>query len=383
MTDKSPEAKKNQPNKVYELESIRGVAALLIILVHIPSWNSNFYDWRFITNAYLMVELFFVLSGYVIYNAYANNISTGKDLVKFQFLRFARLYPVHILFLSVYVAIEIAKYIASVKFGVSSPNSKPFVENNFIALLQNIFLVQAIGSTGNHLTFNGPSWTISVEFYTYFIFGLVALLFNKYRNPIFISLFVLSIVLIATQTTFGFVSLLRCFAGFFAGCFVAVIKNRINLIINPVCSLLTLIAMIVFISFKEPLQYDWIVYLFAGVLIFTLTSSEGGVLKRILNFKILIWLGTISYSLYMCHYSVIWVTSQVIRFVFKRPEKVIANISAPQLTNLEAAFGYFAVLSISLVLGALVYKYIESPLRLRSREVSHRSMTINKKHTQL
>lgn len=30
---------------------------------------------------------------------------------------------------------------------------------------------------------------------------------------------------------------------------------------------------------------------------FTLTSSEGGVLKIILNFKILIWLGTISYIL--------------------------------------------------------------------------------------
>lgn len=60
-----------QPTKIHELESIRGIAALLIVVHHIPSWNALFYDITIIKNASLMVELFFVLSGFVIFKAYS------------------------------------------------------------------------------------------------------------------------------------------------------------------------------------------------------------------------------------------------------------------------------------------------------------------------
>ncbi len=84
--------------KIEELESIRGLAALLIVFHHIPKWNP-ILDTKIINNGYLMVELFFVLSGFVIFSAYANKIGDKRDLLRFQFLRFGRLYPVHLLFL--------------------------------------------------------------------------------------------------------------------------------------------------------------------------------------------------------------------------------------------------------------------------------------------
>ena len=72
--------------KIIELESLRGIAAFLIVLFHIPLWN-NVINFNLIRNGYLMVQLFFVLSGYVIYNSYSNKIKTIKDVLKFQFLR--------------------------------------------------------------------------------------------------------------------------------------------------------------------------------------------------------------------------------------------------------------------------------------------------------
>ena len=62
-------------NKIEELESLRGIAAFLIVLFHIPKWNV-IIDINLIRNGYLMVQLFFVLSGYVIYNAYSTKIKT-------------------------------------------------------------------------------------------------------------------------------------------------------------------------------------------------------------------------------------------------------------------------------------------------------------------
>ena len=84
--------------KIEELESIRGLAALLVVFFHIPKWNP-ILNIGIINNGYLMVEVFFVLSGFVIFNAYTNKINTSKDLLRFQFLRLGRLYPVHLTFL--------------------------------------------------------------------------------------------------------------------------------------------------------------------------------------------------------------------------------------------------------------------------------------------
>jgi peptidoglycan/LPS O-acetylase OafA/YrhL len=87
-----------------------------------------------------MIQLFFVLSGFVIYKAYSNKLKNKKDVLRFQFLRFGRLYPVHIVFLVIYIFIELAKFYAQHKLGITtSANSQPFRENTFTALFQNIF----------------------------------------------------------------------------------------------------------------------------------------------------------------------------------------------------------------------------------------------------
>ncbi|WP_019923032.1 acyltransferase [Duganella zoogloeoides] len=358
-------------SKIEELESLRGLAALLVVFFHLPKWNPVLHV-GFIDSGYLMVQLFFVLSGFVIYNAYATRISSGMDLVKFQFLRFGRLYPVHFLFLMAYLSIEIAKYIAATKFGVSGPNARPFEENTVQALVQQIFLLQAIGPTGNATTFNIPAWSISTEFYTYLLFALILLFAKKAKDIVFLVIVVVSLFMLASGQTFGTVELLRCFAGFFLGCLTAKLMNKLTFQVPGYCAYIVILIIGIYLQFKPLGSYDLFIYLLTVLLILSLVLAKDGPAKEMLRAKVLIWLGSISYALYMSHTIVIWVANQVFRFVLKRPEIMIEGKSYPQLSTVETGVAIVIVMAAVLVLSQIVYVVVEKPMREKSRRVVFR-----------
>jgi peptidoglycan/LPS O-acetylase OafA/YrhL len=352
--------------KIEELESIRGLAAFLIVFFHLPKWNP-ILDIGFINNGYLMVELFFVLSGFVIFNAYADKITTKKDLIRFQLLRFGRLYPVHLLFLFVFLGIEIAKYIASTKLGINSPNSIPFQTNNFSAFLKNIFLISSVLPNQPH-TYNSPAWSISVEFYTYLVFAVSILLIKKSKIMFFTALTFISLLMLATDNTFGFESMLSCFAGFFIGCLTAKFTKGIKKNLPSFYSVIAFFAVVSFLQFKTTKDFDLMIYFLTAALIATLVLSKSGTLKTILRFNFLTWLGAVSYSVYMSHAAIEWVVNQVIRVLLKKPEIVgINGISIPQLSQLEALLACVVVASIVLIVSSCIYNFVEKPMREKSR----------------
>ena len=352
--------------KIEELESIRGIAAFLIVIFHIPLWNfvNNF---SLIRNGYLMVQLFFVLSGFVIYKAYSNKLKNKKDVLRFQFLRLGRLYPVHIVFLVIYIFIELAKYYAQHKLGITIPNSQPFRENNITALFQNIFLLQAIGPTHNATTFNGPAWSISVEFYTYFLFALTILYLEKYKFFVFLGLCIGSLLLLVTNNDYGFGDLLSCYSGFFLGCIVAYLEEKVKITLPQYSSLIAFIAIILFLIFKSNQAYDPIIYFLTAILILTITVSKNGYLNKILKLKLFTWLGAISFSIYMSHFCIMWIFNQFIRVVLKKTEIRIYGISTPQLTNFETFIAITLIIATVLIVSTLVNKLIENPFRIKSR----------------
>ena len=352
--------------KIEELESVRGLAALLVVFFHIPKWNP-LLEIGIINNGYLMVELFFVLSGFVIYKAYAKKIISKKDLIRFQFLRFGRLYPVHLLFLIAYIFIEIAKYLAQEKFGITSVNSQPFVENNLIALFQQIFLIHAIGPTGHELTFNGPSWSISVEFFTYLLFGASILFVPKSKDILFFLLALISLITLATQSTFGFGVLVRCFAGFFIGCLTATITDKISIILPSYISSLIFLTIVVFLQIKIPQKYDLMIYFLSSALIASLVLSKKGMLKNFLNLKFLTWLGSISYAVYMSHSAIIWTINNFIRVILRKPELIIGGQSIPQLSEINTFIAGALIVTLVLLVSKLVFDFIEKPMRKKSR----------------
>jgi len=352
--------------KIDELESLRGLASFLMVFFHLPKWNP-ILDIGLLNNGYLMVEFFFVLSGFVIFNAYAEKITTKRDFFRFQLLRFGRLYPLHLIFLFIFLGIEISKYIASTSFNINSPNSTPFETNNFSAFVKNILLISAVLPNQSH-SYNYPAWSISVEFYTYLVFAACILLIKKSNVMLFAALSIISVFMLATENTFGFESMLRCLAGFFIGCLTAKLSKNIKQSLPSFYSTIVFTALVSFLQLKTTKDSDLFIYFLTAALIATLVHSTNGVLNKILRFRFLTWLGSISYAVYMSHAAIEWVVVQVIRVLLKKPEVVGTNgISISQLSQLETLFACVVVASVVLIFSVILYNKIEKPMREKSR----------------
>jgi peptidoglycan/LPS O-acetylase OafA/YrhL len=361
------------PARIDELESLRGLAALPVVFFHLPRWNA-LCDAHFVRNGYLMVDLFFVLSGFVICSAYAERLRTPRDFLRFQFLRLGRLYPVHLLFLVVFLLIEVAKYIAQAHHGVASLNSTPFRDNDGIAFLENLLLVQSV-LPNRPLTFNYPSWSISVEFATYTLFGVLMLLMPRARTTLLATVSAAAFALVLTDTTAGFGNLLHGFAGFFLGAVVARLAvPRIGRTVLRGAWSTGIFAMLTLqLVFMSSHAWDFAVPVLTALLIATLVLSRDGLVKRLLRQRVLVWLGTLSYSVYMSHAAVEWVLNQVVRIGLHRPLAVTSDgVSTPQLSVAETLVAFAVVLAAVLAVSQLVHTFVEAPLRARSRRFAAR-----------
>lgn len=361
--------------KYEELESVRGIAALLVVFEHIPNWNSNFFNLSIIRNGYLMVELFFVLSGFVIYNAYVNNIKTGRDVLRFQFLRFGRLYPVHLLFLFIFVGVEFAKFFLSKYYNISSPNSIPFEINNVATFTAHLFLAQALGVIDHVGSFNAPSWSISAEFYAYLVFALIILKLYKWRVEVFTTLMILSYVLLRMPEAGRFSYFLICLIGFSAGCLVCEVVSRQRLQLSAYAPLIPLAALVLFLL-RFPIGASYpLIFPISAALIYSLVVSKDGFIKRVLRLKMFRSLGEISYSIYMSHFLILWIANQFIRVVLQYPEVVINGDSYPRLSIMQTVVAYILVIAITLLTSKLIFRFIEKPLREKSRVFAFRKMS--------
>ena len=358
--------------KIDALESLRGIAALLVVLYHVPAWNPMIHNISIIRSGFMMVDLFFVLSGFVIYTAYANRINTFYELAKFQFLRFGRLYPVHLLFLILFLGIEVLKYVLQHHFGIASLSKQPFEQNNLAAFVRDVFMIKAFWPNEQAITFNSPAWSISAEFYTYLIFGLIVLNFSTFKNYIFAALGLSAAMILLVYQPEHYDFMLRCIAGFFIGCMLAlgISKVKDSVILSPywipVCFLL-IGAFMVFGHDAKALKV--MIYPLTCLLISSILLSRDHFWKHFLSHPALVWLGTISFSLYMSHGLVLWFYQQTIRVLFRRPEVIVEGLSIPQFELALAITLTIGFLAVCLLVAHITYKLIESPFREKSRQL--------------
>jgi len=348
--------------KFEELESIRGIAALLIVILHISLFNQI----TFFNNCYLMVEIFFVLSGFVIHRTYQKKITTLKKLLEFWFLRFGRLYPIHLIFLFGYLLLEFIKYLLVSKVGAAY-KIQPFNDQNYIeAFILNLFLMQGLWNHyKDYPLFNGPAWSISVEFYTYFVFALINLKFYQFKHYFYLGISAFSIYFLIKgdlfYLSFGF---LRCLAGFFIGCLVSECININRFNINKYISFICLAIIIVLLSVKNQnnTNLDFLIYFPTALLIYSLCKRPDGHLNKALKMKFLIWLGTISYSVYMSHYIILRINDII-------ETKILLNfMSFSVFPYLIPALHFFFIIICVLLLSSFMYYFVELPFRNKSRE---------------
>lgn len=341
-----------------ELESLRGLAALLVVVYHMPNWYEPFYRSALVRNGHGAVEFFFVLSGFVLYHSYGSRIPDARALKRFTLLRFGRLYPVHFVFAMVFFGIELAKFLGS-----SSPYS---LHALLRALGENLLLVQGLGLAPREVFLNFPSWSISTEFYTYLIFGVAVWLFS-HRGFLVVSLLLTvtgcAVLAVAAERIGETQQMVRCVAGFFLGCITRIAYGHMKPSTSKVdWTLLLMLVSAVFLNIPWEDRLDaWkVAFPLSASIILTLLLNPPGLSYRLLSSRPFRWLGEISYSLYMCHAFVIYLGRHALP-------------SGLQLSLPGAVALYVGILAAVIVGGWITFLLVERPAKSWWRKLAGRS----------
>ena len=348
--------------KFLSLETYRAFAALMIAAIHFDV-NSPLVN-HSLANGYF-VHFFFCLSGFVIYFNYKDKIKNFENIKLFIKKRLLRLYPLHLFFLVLFLFIEIAKYILLNEYNFST-NDEPFTKNNLQSFFANIFLLQTFLYD---YTFNTPSWSISAEFYTYIIFAILIIFrFNMAINLfiiLLISLFRLNDQLSYGASHSGYRSLLDCVYSFYWGmlfCHLYIICNK-NKIYNFIKNIISFILLIVTFFALTKLKNNYLLTLpifFGLLLFFSCDLNQKSYLGKILCNRFCVYLGNISYSIYMSHLFVFWSVNNILRFFFKIDTYIDSdNIVKLEFNLIEANIMVISCYLITIIVSAMLYKHIE------------------------
>lgn len=346
-------------NKINSLETLRGIAALMVALYHYPSTSFLYFE-----DGFLAVYFFFSLSGFVITLNYFNKINSFNDLIRFQTRRFYRLYPVHLLLLLTVLCIQFLKLIA-LKFFNFDSTSYAFSPVNIFSLtdfFQHIFLTQSITNFGNFLSWNSAAWTISAEFYAYLIFGLLTLIVRR-NKKIFIILLLLYILFdefITLSLKYYINSVfLNCLFYFSIGSIVFFIYEKTKFRINDFYFIIFLLI----VTLYNKIFYLNNAILFATIIYLTLIIKQDTILFKFLNFSPLVYFGTVSYSFYMIHQSVLYLYIQSLKFIFGINFNNMSGVTTDTGNPYYDTLIMLSYIAISLFIASFIYKYVEQKFR--------------------
>lgn len=205
--------------RIASLTGLRGIAAVAVLLYHIPH-SPAFQDYALglFSRAYLAVDLFFVLSGFVISIGYYERVVKRPSAASYgDFLlnRMARVWPLHFVVAMV--------FLLRILLNVSGEQSVALTPAN---LFTNFFMIESWGWGTQALA--GNSWSVSTELVAYLLFPLVAIL--AFSRLVWLEV-ASAVVLLVVVATYGHGSrgpldvndgntllpVLRCLAGFALG----------------------------------------------------------------------------------------------------------------------------------------------------------------------
>ncbi|MDD2728584.1 acyltransferase [Malikia sp.] len=135
------------------LDGIRGLAAIFVVTRHTTDlWEFSFF------RSYLAVDLFFILSGFVIANAYEEKLSSKSISTKsFIIIRLIRLYPIYLLSLLICSIL----YLANI---TDTQNSSGTTSNLILSIaLATAMLPSKIPGSPSLFPMNGPYWSLFFE----------------------------------------------------------------------------------------------------------------------------------------------------------------------------------------------------------------------------
>jgi peptidoglycan/LPS O-acetylase OafA/YrhL len=333
-----------------DIDGLRAIAVLLVLIYHggLSLFPSGFIG----------VDIFFVISGFLI----TGIINEACEQQRFSFIDFYnrrlwRLQPVFIIFLLMSVLSTLLLFLPNdlIDFSRSARKSSLFIANRYFnQTTTGYFSPDVMQLPLLH------TWSLSIEWQCYFIFPVAMYLLHKLCNRTLLLILVSALMLscvgyslhasqaIPAQTYYQFSS--RIFE-FLIGALVALIPLR-KLTTSPFipnslgfASLISIfyVASLDHILTGYPNYYALLVCSSTALLIAIGTFTPGQKITRMLTIRPLVFVGLISYSLYLWH----WLVFSIVRY-----EGVT-----------ETAWVLINCYVLILILGYLSWRFIEKPTR--------------------
>ncbi|WP_131783172.1 acyltransferase family protein [Legionella gresilensis] len=373
----------NKKVKLDVLTSLRFFAAAMIVIDHAAAEFNTFYTYKL---AFVQgVSFFFVLSGFILAYNYSS-FNNFKDIKLFWKARLARIWPVHITAILLMISVT-----GTESFAWLNSEEKIFIG------IANIFLVQAwLPYMKYCLAYNAVAWSISTEFFFYFLFPflrnncsrawkkillvLISIVFFNFLLGIYFNIpldgsahsITLSWLLYINPS----IRVLEFFIGIMAYMVYESIKPvkgtkvfsllEIGVFALCICSLWAT-PKAAYLGFTGPWANLIYMYLarngsalvFGGLII--IFALQRGVISGLLKKNIFVFLGEISFALYLTH--------RIVLRLFSDNELLFANFSTGQT--------YLLYWISSILVAYFIYILIEKPSR--TLILNYSSLSFNNK----
>ena len=332
------------------LDSFRGLAALAIVVCHLPLLLADGEPGQFVDSA-VYVQFFFVLSGFVLFHANGARLGTPAAFGRFLTARGFRILPVHLCLLGLILLL-----------GDTRPDAE-----SASALLANLLLLQAWLPTADDLSLNPAAWTLSLGFYFSLFFGLALLALPRGRSAAYLLLAALALGGLLSGFDDLHASLLLGAVGFFLGAMLYPLQQSLRLL--PLSqraftilevTVLALLGLILDSSYLYRELYATLVF----ALLLLIFTFEGGLLSRLLRHRLPLTLGRWAFALYLSHLVLFMALAELL--------PLLPQPDVPWRDPLQAT----AAVLVAIALSALLHRYIERPgIVLGQRLLAPRSGT--------
>ncbi|KAA2257085.1 acyltransferase [Solihabitans fulvus] len=395
---------------ILQLTGVRALAASWVLMFHFrPELLLGFGFLHplvpLMNVGYLGVDLFFVLSGFILTYTHLDRMIDGyswKKMVGFLWLRFSRIWPLMFFMMLVWAA-----YLAFLT--VHNNDGRMQAALNPERFLAHVFLVQAWTTT--HHDWNPIDWSLSAEWMAYLAFTVFVVLFAKLRlhvssrGLVLLALFsVLPVVFIGMGFQDGSDLLwnndnivegivpLRVLSEFAGGAIVSILvmrhgtNARLPWFLRPTTVFVVIIALLYLIPAIDPAKrwrYDqnWSIYghLMWGsietvvvvplflLLIGSLAVSRRDLFTRLLATRVLVWGGKVSFALYLVH----WLYLDAMRRVLGNHLHI-----ADRPTSLAYRLIVLVAIALAVLSAHLLFNFVEERARKTMRRLLPRSMNV-------
>lgn len=372
MTSASPRTASlgHDRGRLDALTGVRAVAALWVavyhfqdkILVLVPALavGSPLFD-----SGYLGVDLFFTLSGFILAYNYLHRLGERPSLRaygRFLWLRLARVWPVHFFTLNVMVALVVGARVAGVTL-----NTAESIRYTSGAYAENLTLTQVWWRPG--LSFNGPAWSVSAEWFAYLLFPVAAV--GLLRLPgrrwvcwvgvgLCYGLLELELgLLLRTDVSATTGALLRIGFEFLAGCLLYRVwessRSRRSGLLGAVAAAALIAGAW---TLDGPGYRGLLLAPLFGLLILAIAGAADSPPIRLLALPLVVMCGEASYSLYMTHEIVNMVVSKTLPATRFQSDGIVVRAAV--------VLSYAALVAAA---ATTTYLWVERPARERMRKV--------------